>query len=684
MFQWMPYAMVRVTLFMGVGILLGITLPLPLSVATASISLVGVIALFTVSWACRLERTWLGAIGLLAVFMLGFVHVQFSTARYDPTHLIHEHDAIDFYVAEVVRYNEEKVNSWRTEIEIQKARASDRWKPTSGRVLLYLAKTDYPVPFRYGDVLLIRGEPNEVSPPMNPGEFDWQRFLMFKNIYHQQYVRRGEAFRIDGGHGNGFVSTAIAVREWADRQLRTYVKGEQEQATASALVLGVSDRLDGTLLQAYASTGAMHVLAVSGLHVSIVYGILVLLGRPLEKTKAGQRVLAVLSVVLLWCYAFITGWSPSVLRAVTMFSFVALARPWKQSTNIYNTMAASAFCLLLYDPFFIMSVGFQLSYLAVFGIVFLHAHLYRLWEPESRFWDEVWKVVSVSVAAQISTLSISLYYFHQFPVYFLLANMLVIPVSFVVLVGGLAVLPATLLPWVAACVGFFVRCAIKFMNFCIVQLGNLPGSVVTGIYVDGWQSIALSILLLGLILTLLRKGAFWARVAFVGAISFAAIGWRWTTLSAGKDHLTIYHSPGQTHIEFMSKGWYQDWVDSMQVKKRDVDHFHRIQVGSDRYVGPIASWAQSGCSLIYWKGIVLLVVREREFRLPKGLKPDLVVLANGAASSIALVAEQTHCNWVVIDSSNSFYIADKLLGGNWPDSVHVFSIPHRGAFQMKK
>ncbi len=682
MFQWMPYAMVRVTLFFGVGIFLGILYPSPIPVGGIICMFVALLIFYGVLWKKRAPRVVVGGFGLSIVLILGYVHLSWRTARNDRSHFMYESHPVRAYVVEVVRYNEEKSNAWRTEMTVRHIWADGRWKPAAGRVLLYLARADYPTPFRYGDVLLIRGHPQFVAPPMNPGAFDWQRFLAYRNIYHQHYVRGLDALRIDSNRGNPLISGAIAVRDWADRQLRTYIDGAWEQATASALVLGVSDRLDGELLQAYAATGAMHVLAVSGLHVSIIYGILVMLGRPFEKTRSGQALLAFVCVVLLWCYAFITGWSPSVLRAVTMFTFVALARPWKQSTNIYNTMAASAFCLLLYDPFFVMSVGFQLSYLAVFGIVFLHPYLYRLWEPESRWWDEVWKVVSVSVAAQLATLSISLFYFHQFPVYFLLANMLVVPLSFVVLVGGLALLPATVFPPLAGALGFIVYWAIKLMNTAIVWLGSLPGSVIRGIYIDRAQAMLLNVILLGAILGVLRKKRGWWMAAFASIICFSLLGWVWTLRIASKDHITIYHARAETRIDFASRGVYQVWVDSSDVRSRPIDPVHRMQLGATRFTGIVPFRKRGGCVIIQWRAQTLLLIQSRPYHVPIGLTPDVVVLCRGAVTSSGAVVSQTGCRRIVIDGSNSLYLADKLLREVLPDSVGVHSIPHSGAFQM--
>jgi competence protein ComEC len=373
--------------------------------------------------------------------------------------------------------------------------------------------------------------------------------------------------------------------------------------------------------------------------------------------------------VLLWIYAFVTGWSPSVLRAVMMFTFVALARPWKQSTNIYNTMAASAFCLLVYDPFFLMSVGFQLSYIAVFGIVFIHPHLYVLWEPQSRFWDETWKVTSVSVAAQIATIPISLYYFHQFPNYFLIANLLVIPASFVVLVAGLAVLPAAVVPFVASIVGFVLQWTIYIMNSIIVIIGSFPFAVVKNIYIDATQALLLAGMTLSVLLCLLMKNLRWLWIACCLAIGFSVIDWIHQIHVVDKSHITIYNINRKTTIDFISKGQllsYGDF-DAFRMATNRV----RLGAGASR---PIAFQSKGNNVLIVWQNMRVVIASGP---IPANLDTDILILANNGFKNLPAIK----CKIIIIDSSNSPYFAERLLRQPRGEGVEVHSIVHSGAFQ---
>lgn len=630
MFRWIPYAMVRVTIFYVAGIACAILWP-----ALVPVWLL-IVAVITYLFLRR------GFVGLLCVLLFGYARTGYHADRKDLA------VDTDFYTVKLTRYAEEREKSWRIE---------------AGNILLYFSKTDFKEPFHYGDVLVIRGSPVPIKPPSNPGEFNLQRHFFFRNIHYQHYITAGNAVLIKSNQGNSLVASAIRVRLWADRQLKTYVHGEREQATASALVLGVTDGLDNDLLQAYASTGAMHVLAVSGLHVSIIYWIILLIGKPLEKLKSGKAILATGSVVLLWIYAFITGWSPSVLRAVMMFTFVALARPWKQSTNIYNTMAASAFCLLLYDPFFVMSVGFQLSYIAVFGIVFIHPHLYVLWEPRSRVWDETWKVTSVSIAAQIATVPISLFYFHQFPNYFLFANLLVIPASFVVLVAGLAVLPLAIVPFLAKVVGFLLQWTIYIMNSIVMFIGGLPFALIESIYIDAMQALLLAAITCSMLFGLIFRNVRWLWMGLICVIAFSAIDWRHAFDVVRKNHMTVYNIKGKTVVDLVSNGHLYSYGE-----------FHPFHMSANRVRLGVKSTQATTDSLIIWNDVRILVGYKS---IPINVPVDFLIISNNAIDSIPSIK----CRKVIIDSSNSFYLAERLLRQPVPEGVEVYSVAHSGAFQ---
>ncbi|HEY0898462.1 MAG TPA: ComEC/Rec2 family competence protein, partial [Sphingobacteriaceae bacterium] len=279
----------------------------------------------------------------------------------------------------------------------------------------------------YGDLLLIPSEIKDIQGPLNPGEFDYRNFLSNKQIYHQIFTQYESVHKLQAETGNRLISYALALRKQAVAYFNCFITDPEAAAIASTLILGYRADLSTDIIEAYSRTGTMHVLSVSGMHVGLVFLVLNQLLKKLDRGKELRFLKPSLIILLIWFYALITGFSPSVCRAAMMLSFYVLGKALNRSQNSYNLIAISAFCLLIYNPYFLFDVGFQLSYLAVLGLVYIHPKIYHLLHIKNRFVDQVWNYSALSVAAQLATFSLSIYYFHQFPVYFLISNLFIVP-----------------------------------------------------------------------------------------------------------------------------------------------------------------------------------------------------------------------------------------------------------------
>lgn len=694
MFSWTPYALVRVALVFAAGIVFGLYFPelLPIQLVNSFFTFlfIGFTTIAYLKWKGKFKYLNVGFAGVIALFLAGYSNVYYSTDYHRADHFIHDGDTITHYKVLIINQSQEKENSWKVEAEVQAVEhENDTWMPRSGKVLLYFSKKYYDKPFRYGDVLLIRGNPEILKEPSNPGEFDYKNFLTYRKTYHQHFLREGDVIKIAYEPSSSIVAYSIRAREWADAALRTYVHGDQEQATASALVLGVTDGLDNDLIGAYAATGSLHVLSVSGLHVGIIYWLILLIFKPLNKTTNGKWILAIFSILVLWGYAFVTGVSPSVLRAVTMFSFVALARPWGQKTNIYNTLAASAFCLLLYEPYLIMSVGFQLSYLAVVGIVYLQPKLSRLWEPRTWLWDQVWQITCVSIAAQAATVALGLLYFHQFPVYFLFSNLFVIPISFVVLVLGIVVVLVSFITPVATALGFVLQWTIWFLNYGVVKMEALPWSLIDNVYITTFQCwLLMGAIVCTIYLFELRKTSY-LTAASVFIVVFAVFQWIHFTENIHQKKLIVYNVAGHSAWDVMHNGQVYFFTDSVFMNDRDKVRFHirpnRLQNGvGEIYNGKEQHFTTGfkGCRLIVWNGLKILQIEQKNFAVPDNLQVDYVLLGGNAIYNTKSLAGMKFQK-LILDSSNSFYFAERILKDAAAAGIPVHSVQHQGAFIAK-
>lgn len=377
---------------------------------------------------------------------------------------------------------------------------------TIGKSLVYLEKSPKSLNLKYGDILLIDGIFKPIKTNGNPEEFNYGDYLQKKQIYHQIYLK-GNQWKKVGNKANLIFNFTYSIRNFYSKLIDNSFLKQHNKDVLKALLLGQKDDLDRDTLRTYSSAGAMHVLAVSGLHVGIIMLMLMFLFKPIKRMIYGKTIFVLLIVFCLWFYAFLTGLSPSVLRSALMFSFVVIGKEMERETSIYQSILVSAFILIIINPLVIFKVGFQLSYLAVLGIVYLQPKIYNLWYIKYKFLDYLWKITSVSIAAQIATFPMGLYYFHQFPNYFFISNLIVIPLAGAILGVGLAYLLLFKIPFVNDIILMLLDGLLSLLNFCVEKVEQLPYSILWGISITWYETIFIYIILLFVIFAFTLKRA---------------------------------------------------------------------------------------------------------------------------------------------------------------------------------
>lgn len=397
--------------------------------------------------------------------------------------------------------NEPKVanGNFRFEGEVIGVLIKQTLKKSSGKILISMEADSIGkfVP-DYGDILLIPAVYHALDPPYNPGEFDYKLFMENRQIYFQSYVSTDqyEVLKVKAGHP--IISFALSLRRKLINKYNNYLPDQDAAALASTLILGYRADLNKDVVEAYSKTGTMHVLSVSGMHVGIVFLVLSFLLRALDKNKVLIYVRILLIITAIWFYSLISGFSSPVCRAALMISFVLIGKALNKNQNSYNLIAISAFFLLLYYPYYLFDVGFQLSYLAVCGLVYFHPKIHHSFYFENRFADYIWSYCALSIAAQLATFPLSLYYYHQFPLYFLLSNLLiVIPVT-IIMYSGILLL-AIPFDGILLLLGKFLSRLINLTNDILFRIENLPFASLSGIWLSGFQLFVLCVLILTMV-----------------------------------------------------------------------------------------------------------------------------------------------------------------------------------------
>ena len=332
-----------------------------------------------------------------------------------------------------------------------------------GTVLLNIKKDSFSSPLKVDSQVLLKPILKELIPPLNPHQFNYKSYLAKQGIYHQLFTEKHRFLRLNSTTTTLF-GLSEKFRNRIQKSLEKYNFQDNELAVINALLLGQRQDISKELIKDYQRAGAVHILAVSGLHVGVILLILSFLFKPVEKLKYGKFIKMLIIVFLLWMFAFIAGLSASVVRAVTMFTFLAIGMSFRRKNVVEFSFISSMFFLLLIKPMFLFDVGFQLSYLAVFGILWTQPKIYAIWKPRFKIVDFFWQLFTVSIAAQIGILPLSIYYFQQFPGLFLASNLVIIPFLGAILIGGILVMITSLLNILPQFLADFYGMIISWMN----------------------------------------------------------------------------------------------------------------------------------------------------------------------------------------------------------------------------
>ncbi|MFP4467643.1 MAG: ComEC/Rec2 family competence protein [Bacteroidales bacterium] len=494
-----------------------------------------------------------GACVSLSLLAGGFqLAMQHNQLLY-PTHFSHFEDTEDSYL--LVRIREpvsERANSFRVMVAARMQGNDSLQRRVTGRLMLYLEKDSLAAGLGYGDELLIPSRFEVPGPPGNPGAFNYSRFLAMGNVYHSAYIPSGQWHATGHNKGRVLIRAALSLRHGAMDIFRRNGLTGDELAVVSALLLGYREYLDEDLQQAFAGAGAMHVLCVSGLHVGIIFMVLKTLFGFMGRLPGGRTWQTILILLCIWMYAAITGFSPSVLRASVMFSFVAIGQSFRRPANIYNTLAASAFVLVLVNPFIITRIGFQLSYLAVISIVALQPGINRLIRVKNPIAGKIWGISSVSIAAQLATGPLALYYFNQFPNYFLLTNLVAIPLAGLIIYLALLILVLSPIPVAASFIARMLSVLVSLLHQSVSFVEGLPYSTLSGVYLGPAGLFLLSGLLLSACLYFVsgRRGGL-VLACLCGLLFVVYFSFR-DAKNRGQRHLVVYDVGRNSVVDFFS------------------------------------------------------------------------------------------------------------------------------------
>lgn len=465
---WFNFIIIKFTCCLVLGILIGAYYPVSYSVSLIAFGVGGLfwLLIFLLTDKKVNQPVVLGVITYGLILVIGVLVVSFHTHTNHKTHYSRIIPVADIKQARFHVFKRLK-SSGKHQKYLGKITAVNAKKATG----LILITADTSQVITIDDVLYASVKLSELRRALNPHQFDYSLYMKRQQVRHQIFVNKDNSIVLK--KESTLYGQADVIRKRINATLETHFVSEQNLSVINALLLGQRQQVSKATYKSFTSSGAVHILAISGLHIGLLLVVLTVFFKPIAYFKHGKIIASVGIIGLLWVYAFIVGMSASVIRAVTMFSLFTIAIYSNRITNTYNTLVLSAFILLICDPYYLFDIGFQMSYAAVIAIIWIKPLFDRLWYPKNIIAKRLWDVFSITLAAQLGVLPIALFYFHQFPGLFFISNMVIIPVLGMLLGLGIITLIFAYFGWIPELVfQVFDQCVtwlVDFVTFIATQ-----------------------------------------------------------------------------------------------------------------------------------------------------------------------------------------------------------------------
>lgn len=514
----------------------------------------------------------------------------------------------------------------------------------TGKVLVHIKRDSIKTSYKTDDVLLLTAVFNTIKKPLNPGGFNYKKYLEKQYVFNTINTSSNYVLHIKN-QVRSVKGYAHDFRERIIKNLKKHPFSKDELAIINALFLGKRNDINVTTLNKYSDAGAIHILAISGLHIGILLLFLNLIFKPLECFKNGALFKTGIIVILLWCIAFITGLSPSVMRAVTMFSILQFTTVLKRPSIIYNTLAVSAFVLLITKPILLFDVGFQLSYTAVIAIVTIQPLAIKLWCPKNKIVNYFWNILAVSIAAQIGVFPLSLFYFHKFAGLFWLTNLLIIPIIGVVLSFGFLIIVFSffsILPiWLSSSFSFLIR----LINTIIYWVSGFEKFIFNNLHFNLAQTVISYLIILFSIQFIIKK-RFYTLVLILVSIIFyqseAIINYHFTNTN----EFVIFNSYTSSIIGIKNKKELDIFSNTNTYKTHSILKNYSTK-------NAIKSINHKTLSSLYKiNGDYLMVVDSLGLYTFKSINPNYVLLRSSPKINLNRLLKNNRPTHIIADGSN--------------------------------
>lgn len=544
------------------------------------------------------------------------------------------------------------------------------------KVLLYFKNRNLEDSFLIGDRIITHSKPYVINTKANPYSFDYKKYLSEKNIYRKVYLQQG-SWRKLKTFSSSIKRRAFLYRRYLIESLRTNISNKDALSVMVALLLGERQLISSDLKSSYADAGVIHILAVSGLHIGIIVMMLHFLLKPLHHVRHGKSITFGCIFLFLWSYAFLAGLSASVIRSVTMFSFVSFGWMLNKKTNVYYSIVTSALILVLINPFYFFDLGFKMSYIAVFSIVTIYPFVLNFWRPKNIIIKYFWELSAVSISAQIGLLPLTLYYFHQFPGLFILSNLIIIPCLGLLLMFGFFVLFLSAIEIDCDLCFEGYSFFIEFLNKFIVFVSKQDKWVLDSLFFNT-SMLILSYIIIVLMIYLLDKISLRKIYLFgLGIVSMQLVFVFAFFMEKDKEELIVYN-------------FYKKSVISIALNSK-VSFYGAVSSSKDRIVQNYISQSNLKLdtiinevpSVLNFKGNYVLVLDSKGAYGVTNFRPEIMIITNSPKVNLERCIQKLNPSIVIADGSNYPSFKKRWSATCKKLNIRFYDVSKQNAFQLQ-
>lgn len=535
----------------------------------------------------------------------------------------------------------------------------------SGKIIVNIQKDSAQNPLIIGNIIKVKTALQRTSSSKNPNQFDYAKYLADKQIYAQVYCKKSEikisqTIKKDIWYYSGRLHATIL------KNLESAHFNKDEMNVALALILGQQQEISADIIKDYQYSGATHVLSVSGLHVGFIMLFIMFVLKPVPNTRKGSAIKLFSILISLAGFAVISGLSPSVLRSVVMFSFVAIGNHLRRSGNIYHTLLVSILLILLFEPYFLFDVGFQLSYLALFFIVWLQPILKKIWSPKNKISIYIWDALTVSFAAQIGTLPLCLYYFHQFPGLFFVTNIIILPVLSFIMIAGIIVMIFAVFKSPPEILVYLFEKSIFILNQMIHYVASFESFVIQDISFNFYYLVTLYFVIISAIIWS-KKPSYSKLIAVFVSIILLQLSFIYTKKeTADQKELIVYNTKKSTLI---SKRFGSNITlftnDTTGDKSSKNNAFNSYLVGNFS----VLNKSQQIRNVLFFNGKKISIIDSTGVYENK-IQPDILILTQSPKINMDRILIELRPKIIIADGTNTYAIQKK-----WKLSCEKKNIP---------